>query len=105
MIPLPSPEVADAALAFAALGAPQRLSVLVTLVRAGPEGLPIGVLGQRVGVNGSTLTHHVKALVQAGLVAQQREGRVIKCSIVYGRVEALSEFLLAQCCADAPQAE
>ncbi|MDJ0860476.1 MAG: winged helix-turn-helix domain-containing protein, partial [Dinoroseobacter sp.] len=70
---LPATDLSDAATAFAALGAPQRLSVLIALVRAGPGGLPIGELGQRVGISGSTLTHHVKALVQAGLVAQQRE--------------------------------
>lgn len=103
--PRPTAAVSDAALAFAALGSPQRLSVLVALVRAGPGGLPIGELGARVGVTGSTLTHHVKALVQARLVAQQREGRVIRCSVVFGQIEALSEFLLAQCCADATETD
>lgn len=89
-----------AAAAFAALGAPQRLGVLEVLVRAGPEGLSIGVLGERAGVTGSTLTHHVKTLVQAGLVLQTREGRIIRCTVAYDRVAALSDYLLAQCCAD-----
>lgn len=93
---------AKAAAAFAALGAPQRLGVLEVLVRAGPEGLPIGVLGARAGVTGSTLTHHVKTLVQAGLVQQTREGRIIRCTVVYDRVTGLSDYLLAQCCADTP---
>lgn len=91
---------AEAAAAFAALGAPQRLGVLEVLVRAGPDGLPIGVLGERAGVTGSTLTHHVKTLVQAGLVLQTREGRIIRCTVAYDRVTALSDYLLAQCCAD-----
>ncbi|WP_424975745.1 ArsR/SmtB family transcription factor [Dinoroseobacter sp. S124A] len=95
-----APTRLDAAAAFAALGAPQRLGVLEVLVRAGPEGLPIGVLGERAGVTGSTLTHHVKALVQARLVTQTREGRIMRCTVAYGRVEALSDYLLAQCCAD-----
>lgn len=98
-------ELGDAAHAFAALGAPHRLAVLLALVRAGPGGLPIGELGQRVGVTGSTLTHHVKTLVQAGLVSQIREGRVIRCFVSYDRVQALSDFLLSQCCADAPDGE
>jgi len=38
-------------------------------------------------------------------VAQTREGRVMRCSATYGQVEALSEFLLAQCCADRPDTE
>ncbi|WP_424972889.1 ArsR/SmtB family transcription factor [Dinoroseobacter sp. S76] len=98
--PRPAPNRVDAAAAFAALGAPQRLGVLEMLVRAGPEGLPIGVLGERAGVTGSTLTHHVKTLIQAGVVTQTREGRIMRCRVAYGRVEALSDYLLAQCCAD-----
>ncbi len=47
----------EAATTFAALGSEQRLHVLRTLVRAGPEGLAIGELGARSGVTGSTLTH------------------------------------------------
>ncbi len=48
--------------AFAALGSEQRLLVLRTIVRAGPDGLRIGELGERSGVTGSTLTHHMKIL-------------------------------------------
>ena len=83
-----------AASSFAALGSEQRLSVLRTLVRAGPEGLSIGTLGERTGVTGSTLTHH-------GLVTQARQGRSIICAAVaYDTVRHLSEFLLNECCAD-----
>ncbi|MBM2291640.1 helix-turn-helix transcriptional regulator [Sulfitobacter pseudonitzschiae] len=90
-----------AASSFAALGSEQRLSVLRTLVRAGPEGLSIGTLGERTGVTGSTLTHHVKVLAQAGLVTQARQGRSIICAAVaYDTVRHLSEFLLNECCAD-----
>ncbi|MGR3501624.1 ArsR/SmtB family transcription factor [Pseudaestuariivita sp.] len=91
----------EAASTFAALGSEQRLSVLLTLVRAGPEGLTIGTLGERSGVTGSTLTHHMKLLAQAGLVRQERQGRSIICAAVaYGTVHALSDYLLKSCCAD-----
>ncbi|WP_299500767.1 metalloregulator ArsR/SmtB family transcription factor [uncultured Roseobacter sp.] len=90
-----------AAAQFAALGSEQRLSVLRTLVRAGPEGLSIGELGARTGVTGSTLTHHMKILASAGLVTQAKQGRSIICAAVaYDDVQALSEFLLNECCAD-----
>ncbi len=90
-----------AASTFAALGSEQRLNVLRTLVRAGPEGLSIGMLGDRTGVAGSTLTHHLKILAQAGLVKQTRSVRSIICAAVaYDEVRALSEFLLKECCAD-----
>ena len=94
-------DLARAASTFAALGSEQRLSVLRTLVRAGPEGLRIGDLGARSGVTGSTLTHHMKILSQAGLVTQTRQGRQIICAAVaYGELRDLSEFLLRECCAE-----
>ncbi|MBW4709631.1 metalloregulator ArsR/SmtB family transcription factor [Roseobacter sp. YSTF-M11] len=90
-----------AAARFAALGSEQRLAVLRSLVRAGPEGLSIGNLGARTGVTGSTLTHHMKILASAGLVTQARQGRSIICAAVaFDEVQSLSEFLLNECCAD-----
>lgn len=99
--PISDHDLAQAASTFAALGSEQRLAVLRTLVRAGPEGLSIGELGQRAGVTGSTLTHHMKILAQAGLVRQERHGRSIICAAVaYEELRALSDFLLRECCAD-----
>ena len=93
--------VEDAASTFAALGSEQRLTVLNTLVRAGPEGLPIGELGERSRVTGSTLTHHVRILTQAGLVHRVKRGRSIICAAVaYPRMQALSAYLLSECCTD-----
>ncbi|MGH1447277.1 MAG: ArsR/SmtB family transcription factor [Cognatishimia sp.] len=95
-----------AASTFAALGSEQRLAVLRTLVRAGNAGLTIGELGKRSDVTGSTLTHHMKILAQAGLVTQEKQGRSIICAAVaFNEVRALSEFLLQECCADAPNQE
>ena len=91
-----------AASTFAALGSEQRLSVLRILVRAGEDGLTIGALGERSGVTGSTLTHHMKILTQAGLVRQARQGRQILCAAVaYDELKELSAYLLEECCADA----
>ncbi len=100
----PSPDpLTLAASQFAALGSEQRLSVLRALVRAGPEGLSIGDLATRTGVSGSTLTHHMKILTSAGLVAQMKQGRSIICAaIAYKELQSLSEFLLTECCADTP---
>ena len=95
--------VEQAASTFAALGSEQRLIVLRTLVRAGPEGITIGDLGQRSAVTGSTLTHHMKILSQAGLVAQWKHGRSIICiAAAYDDLQALLSFLTSECCADAP---
>lgn len=94
-------DLTEAATTFAALGSEQRLHVLKTLVRAGPDGLAIGELGARTGVTGSTLTHHMKLLSAAGLVDQLKEGRRIICiAAAFERMEVLSAFLLKECCAD-----
>ncbi len=94
--------IAEMATRFAALGSEQRLAVLRSLVRAGPKGLTIGELGARCGVTGSTLTHHMKILTQAGLVTQVKQGRSIICAGAgYEQLEQLSDFLLLECCADA----
>ncbi|WP_299845324.1 helix-turn-helix transcriptional regulator [uncultured Roseovarius sp.] len=98
---IPDLDLALAASTFAALGSEQRLAVLRSLVRAGPEGLSIGELGERTAVTGSTLTHHMKILAQAGLVTQERRGRSIICAAVaYDELKSISEFLLRECCAD-----
>ncbi|MEM6577135.1 MAG: metalloregulator ArsR/SmtB family transcription factor [Pseudomonadota bacterium] len=92
-----------AAATFAALGSEQRLAVLRVLVRAGEDGLRIGELGERSGVTGSTLTHHMKILAQAGLVRQEKRGRSIICAAVaYDELRALANFLISECCADVP---
>ncbi len=103
---MPALPVEVAAAAFAALGSEQRLIVLHQLVRAGPAGLSMGELGKRSGVTGSTLTHHLKILISAGLVTQEKRGRSVICEAVdYARVEALSSYLLSECCADARPGE
>ena len=102
----PIAEMSEAAAAFAALGSEQRLHVLRVLVRAGPQGLPIGELGRRTGVTGSTLTHHMKILAAAGVVQQVKQGRQIICiGVAFERMQELSEFLLKECCADSEGAQ
>ena len=98
--PIDDPVLVQTATRFAALGSEQRLSVLRALVRAGPEGLAIGDLGARVGLAGSTLTHHLKTLADADLIRQTRSGRRILCHGAFDQIEALSAFLLSECCAD-----
>ncbi|MBT8408684.1 MAG: helix-turn-helix domain-containing protein [Alphaproteobacteria bacterium] len=99
-------ELPEAASTFAALGSEQRLHVLRTLVRAGPGGLAIGALGERSGVTGSTLTHHMKILTATGLVQQVKDGRRIICiAAAFDRMQELSRFLLKECCADSADEE
>ena len=93
----------EAAGAFAALGSEQRLAVLRVLVRAGDPGLPVGTIAQRTGLPGSTLSHHLRLLAGAGLLRQRKDGRRILCRADHEAVRRLSEYLMAECCADLPK--
>ena len=75
----------EAAAAFAALGSEQRLGILQVLVRAGPEGLSMGELGERSGVRGSTLTHHLRILTAAGLVEPDAIWKRDLWAVLYAR--------------------
>jgi len=87
-----------------ALGNPTRLALFRLLVRAGTTGLPVGQIQERIGVPGSTLSHHLHRLVANGLVTQERRGTVLVCRADYGTMRGLIGFLLDECCVDEKQA-
>ena len=84
-----------------ALGNPTRLRVYRILVRAGREGLPVGRLQAKIGIAASTLSHHLKRLIEAGLVTQERQATTLICRAHYPAMNALIGFLADECCADA----
>ena len=90
-----------AAARLAALGHEARLSVYRLLVRAGTDGLTVGEIADRLGMPASTLAHHLRALVQAGLVVQEKRGREVLNRPDFGVMTALLGFLADECCADA----
>ncbi len=87
-----------AAECFAALGHPTRLGIYRALVRAGDGGAPVGALQEALGVPGSTLTHHIKTLAAAGLVKQERDGRILTTRADYDQMRGLLDFLTDDCC-------
>ena len=95
---------AEAADAFAALGSEVRIAILRALVRAGEAGLAVGALQQRLAIAASTLSHHLRALIQAGVLGQTRDGRTLICRARYDRIQELAAFLVNECCADLAQA-
>lgn len=84
-----------------ALGQPHRLAAFRALVVAGPEGLPVGELRDRVDLPAATLTAHLNTLRSAGLVADTREGRVIRVRADYEKMNALIDYLTENCCGGA----
>lgn len=80
------------------MGSEARLSVLRCLVRAGKSGLAVGDIQKRTGIPGSTLAHHLKALVGASLIEQDKQGRTIFNRARFDHLEALAGFILEECC-------
>jgi DNA-binding transcriptional ArsR family regulator len=83
-----------------ALGNPTRLQLYRTLVRAGEEGLPVGRIQLKLDIPASTLSHHLKRLVDTGLVTQERQATTLICRAHYPGMDALIGYLADECCAD-----
>jgi DNA-binding transcriptional ArsR family regulator len=83
---------------LAALAQDSRLDVFRLLVQAGPEGLAAGQIAERLNLPASTLSFHVKTLVQAGLVQSRQQGRFVYYSADFDAMEGLIAFLGENCC-------
>lgn len=84
--------------ALAALGHEARLDIYRLLVRAGDEGLIVGDIATHTGLPASTLAHHLRALVTAGLIVQERRGREVVNRADYEVMRETLAFLTDECC-------
>lgn len=91
-------EILQAARCLDKLGNPTRLEVFRLLVKAGGDGLAVGDLQEHLDIPASTLSHHISHLVNAGLVHQEREGRVLRCRPDFGLMQSLIDFMTEECC-------
>lgn len=84
--------------ALAALAQPMRLRVFRALVGAALEGMTPGALSATLDVAASTLSFHLKELMHAGLVTQERDGRNLVYRPALAQMNALLAYLTAHCC-------
>lgn len=89
--------------AFAALSQETRLEAFRQLVRLTPEGMPAGELARDLDVPASTLSSHLAILERAGLVASERQGRVILYRADLDGARDLVQFLVRDCCRGQPE--
>jgi len=82
-----------AALAFATLGHPGRLSVLRLLMRFAPRGVRPTEIAAALGLKPNTLSHHLADLAGAGLVTVSRQGRSLFYAADLEVTEALVGYL------------
>ena len=88
----------SAALAFSALGHPNRVAVLRLLVQAGAAGLSVSQMREHLNIPATTFGHHLKAMADAGLVRQSRQGRALISVANYAALQGLIGFLMEDCC-------
>jgi len=94
-------ETSTALGALSALSHESRLAAFRQLVQAGPQGMSVGELRERLDLPPATLTAHLNVLRSAALVSDQREGRVIRVRANYLQMNALLAYLTENCCAGA----
>ena len=97
-------EAIEAVAALAALAQTTRLDVFRLLVRAGPDGLPAGQIGEQLGLPATTLSFHLNLLRQAGLVTNRRAGRSLIYSAGFTTMNRLIGYLTENCCQGDPAA-
>jgi ArsR family transcriptional regulator, arsenate/arsenite/antimonite-responsive transcriptional repressor len=95
--PTPLTDTAAAPM-LAALGSEVRLMLFRHLLRSGTDGLNVTALQRLTAIPASTLGHHISALVSAGLISQERQGRELVCHAEFTQIRGLSTFLLSECC-------
>jgi ArsR family transcriptional regulator, arsenate/arsenite/antimonite-responsive transcriptional repressor len=83
---------------LAALGQPTRLALFCAIARAGAAGCSVGDLQAALEIPLSTVSFHLRKLVEAGLVRQVREGTVLRCCCDQLAIDATLSFLREACC-------
>ena len=88
--------------ALTALSQAHRLRVFRALVVAGQAGLTPGQIAEAQQIPAATLSFHLKELVQAGLLTQERQGRSLIYRADFAQMNALLAFLTENCCQGEP---
>ena len=83
---------------LAALAQPVRLQVFRALIVTGETGLTPGAMAEGLGIPANTLSFHLKELVHAGLVTQERASRNLIYRAAYTRMNDLLGYLTENCC-------
>ena len=93
-----SSDLKDVVKALAAIAQSNRLQVFRSLVEAGKQGATPGQLGEVLGVPNATLSFHLKELMSAGLISQERSGRNLIYRVEFDQMNGLLAYLTENCC-------
>ena len=96
-------ESKEAAAGFAVLAQETRLRLIRALATQGASGMAAGEVAALLRVPASTLSFHLAALEQAGLVRSTRQGRHIIYAVRFAGLRALLSYLTETCCGGRPE--
>jgi ArsR family transcriptional regulator len=88
----------NAIAAFLALGQETRLNIFRLIVQRGDIGLTPSQIIEKLGIPNATLSFHLKELTNADLLKVERQSRNLIYRPNANLVNALSDFLLENCC-------
>lgn len=88
---------------LATLGHPQRLALFRLLMRRYPDRVPATELAQALGLKPNTLSAYIGALLQSGLVTQERQGTSLRYAIDLEAARDTISYLLNDCCRGRPE--
>lgn len=83
---------------LAALGHPVRLAILRFVVQGGDAGMAAGEIQSHVDLPASTLSHHLKRLMNAQLLVSRLEGTFHFYSADYKTLRGLTDYVWEDCC-------
>jgi ArsR family transcriptional regulator len=84
--------------AFSALSQKIRLEALRLLIKAGAKGVFSGEIAELLGVRQNTMSTNLNILLRAGLVRNERQGRLICYFADFEGIKELLAFLMEECC-------
>jgi DNA-binding transcriptional ArsR family regulator len=87
---------------LSALGHPVRLQILRFVVQGDPNGTTAGDIQAHVDLPASTLSHHLKRLVDAGLFTTRNEGTFHLYAADYSALRSLTDYVWEDCCKRGP---
>ncbi len=84
--------------ALSALAQTNRLQIFRELVQKGTEGMTPALISESLGIAANTLSFHLKELMNADLISQERIGRNLIYRAQYDHMAGVLSFLTQNCC-------
>ena len=96
-------EAGQAVAALGALAHGTRLAIFRLVMARGADGLPAGAIAEALSLPPSSLTFHLHALQDAGLLQATRQGRQMVYAARFFALRGLLGFLTETCCLGRPE--